>query len=82
PYSPHMSFAAWGPPPDSATGPVLLVRQEDADGVERHFAGCRQVGRVDNGQHVDNEEQHAAIVLCTGPDEPWSRLWPSLRHYY
>ncbi|MFD8073184.1 glycosyltransferase family 39 protein [Streptomyces sp. NPDC059718] len=82
PYSAHMSFADWGPPPDSATGPVLLVRQEDADGVERHFTGCRQVGRVDNGQHVDNEEQHAAIVLCTGPDEPWSRLWPSLRHYY
>ncbi|WP_329185104.1 glycosyltransferase family 39 protein [Actinacidiphila glaucinigra] len=82
PYSAHMSFADWGPPPDSATGPVLLVRQEDSDGVERRFTGCRRVGRVDNGQDVDNEEQHAAIVLCTGPNEPWSHLWPALRHYY
>ncbi|MFF7212475.1 ArnT family glycosyltransferase [Streptomyces sp. NPDC008238] len=82
PYSAHMSFADWGPPPDSATGPVLLVRQEDADGIERHFTGCRQVGRVDNGRGVDNEEQHAAIVLCATPKAPWSRLWPSLRHYY
>jgi 4-amino-4-deoxy-L-arabinose transferase-like glycosyltransferase len=81
-YSAHMSFADWGPPPDSATGPVLLVRQEDSGGVERHFTGCRRVGRVDNGQDVDNEEQHAAIVLCTGPNEPWSQLWPALRHYY
>ncbi|MDX3236167.1 glycosyltransferase family 39 protein [Streptomyces sp. ME03-5709C] len=82
PYSAHMSFADWGPPSDSATGPVLLVRQEEADGLERYFAGCRQVGRVDNGHDVDNEEQHAAIVLCAAPNAPWSRLWPSLRHYY
>ncbi|MGW3243693.1 glycosyltransferase family 39 protein [Streptomyces sp. NPDC001070] len=82
PYSAHMSFADWGPPPDSATGPVLLVRQENAGGVERHFTGCRRVGRVDNGQDVDNEEQHAAIVLCTGPKGRWSQLWPALRHYY
>ncbi|MET7379792.1 glycosyltransferase family 39 protein [Streptomyces sp. NPDC005526] len=82
PYSAHMSFADWGPPPDSADGPVLLIRQEQAEGLERHFTGCRPVGRVDNGQDVDNEEQHAAIVLCTGTTEPWSTLWPSLRHYY
>ncbi|MFF3249830.1 hypothetical protein ACFYWP_02210 [Actinacidiphila glaucinigra] len=61
---------------------MLLVRQEDSDGVERRCTGCRRVGRVDNGQDVDNEEQHAAIVLCTGPNEPWSQLWPALRHYY
>ncbi|MDX3355995.1 glycosyltransferase family 39 protein [Streptomyces sp. ME01-24h] len=82
PYSAHMSFADWGPPPDSATGPVLLVRQEEADGLERYFADCRQVGSVDNGHDVANEEQHAAIVLCAAPNAPWSRLWPSLRHYY
>ncbi|MFE0626279.1 glycosyltransferase family 39 protein [Streptomyces sp. NPDC058864] len=82
PYSAHMSFADWGPPPDSATGPVLLVRQVGADRVERHFTGCQGAGRVNNGRDVDNEEQDAVIVLCTGPKEPWSQLWPSLRHYY
>lgn len=63
-----------------ATGPVPLVRQEGADGLERHFADCRRVGSVDHGHDVANEEQRAAVVLCAAPNAPWSRLWPSLRH--
>jgi hypothetical protein len=82
PYSAHMSYADWGQPPDSADGPVLLVRQEDAVGIERFFTGCRQVTRVDNRYDVHNEEQHAAVVLCSGTTAPWTNLWPSLRHYY
>lgn len=82
PYSGHMSYADWGPPPDSADGPVLVVRQDGEDGIERYFTGCRDVARVDNGHGVDNEEQHAVVALCTRTTEPWSRLWPSLRHYY
>ncbi|MFI6873427.1 glycosyltransferase family 39 protein [Streptomyces sp. NPDC050400] len=82
PYSGHMSYADWGPPPDSANGPVLLVRLADASAIERHFTGCRTVTHVDNGHAVDNEEQGASIVLCTGPARPWSALWPSLRHAY
>ncbi|MCQ4212311.1 hypothetical protein [Streptomyces longispororuber] len=77
-----MSYADWGPPPDSANGPVLLVRLADASAIERHFTGCRTVTHVDNGHDVDNEEQGAAIVLCTGPARTWSALWPSLRHAY
>ncbi|MEU3790207.1 ArnT family glycosyltransferase [Streptomyces fructofermentans] len=82
PHSGHMAYADWGPPPDTADGPVLLVRQQDADGIERYFTGCRPVARVDNGHGVRNEEQGAAVVLCSGTVLPWSRLWPSLRHYY
>ncbi|MFI7342780.1 glycosyltransferase family 39 protein [Streptomyces sp. NPDC050085] len=82
PYSGHMSYADWGPPPDSRNGPVLLVRLADASGIERHFLGCRTLTRVDNGHDVDNEEQGAAVVLCDGPARPWSQLWPSLRHAY
>ena len=82
PYSGHMSYADWGPPPDSADGPALVVRQEDTDGIERYFTDCRRVARVDNGQGVENEEQGAEVVLCSGTTEPWSRLWPALRHYY
>ncbi|WP_338693965.1 glycosyltransferase family 39 protein [Streptomyces sp. Q6] len=82
PYSGHMSYADWGPPPDTADGPVLLVRQADASGIERFFTGCRTVTRVDNGHDIDNEEQDAAIVLCEGPARRWSALWPSLRHAY
>ncbi|WP_128378052.1 ArnT family glycosyltransferase [Streptomyces cavernae] len=82
PYSGHMSYADWGPPPDSADAAVLLVRQEGEEGIERYFTGCRTVARVDNGQGVDNEEQGSVVALCSGPTRPWSTLWPSLRHFY
>ncbi|NUU26223.1 MAG: hypothetical protein HOV68_32685 [Streptomycetaceae bacterium] len=82
PYSGHMSFADWGPPPDTANGPVLVVHVEGATGQERFFAGCRTVARVDNGKDVDNEEQDAEVLLCTGTTGPWSQLWPQLRRYY
>ena len=82
PYSGHMSFADWGPPPDSADGPVLLVHQAGGAALERAFTGCREVGRVDNGLDLDNEEQGSLIVLCSSPSRPWSTLWPSLRQFY
>ncbi|ADD40716.1 glycosyltransferase family 39 protein [Stackebrandtia nassauensis] len=77
PFSGHMSYADWGPPPDSATGPVLTVGEFPA----RFFTDCRRVGRVDSAQ-VDNEEQGTPILACSGPTRPWSDLWPSLRHFY
>ncbi|HEU4946295.1 MAG TPA: glycosyltransferase family 39 protein [Kribbella sp.] len=82
PYSGHMSFADWGAPPDSQDGPVLLVEQERSERYESHFSSCRQVGEVDNRHGVDNEEQGAAIVLCSGPAKSWSALWPELRRFY
>lgn len=80
PYSGHMSNADWGPPPDSANGPVLVVHQS-AD-VGPYFSGCREVGRVNTGRKVDNQEQGAHITLCAGTTKPWSAVWPHLRHYY
>ncbi|WP_445529397.1 hypothetical protein [Streptomyces cyslabdanicus] len=82
PYSGHMSYADCRRPPDTANGPVLLVRQRDASGVEQFFTGCRPVARVDNRHGVLNEEQHAVIALCSGTTAPWSSLWPTLRHAY
>lgn len=82
PYSGHMSNADWGPPPDSANGPVLVVTQEADTDIGRFFTGCRVIGHVDTGRDVDNEEQGAPVTLCSGTTKPWSALWPSLRHYY
>jgi hypothetical protein len=82
PYSGHMSFADWGPPPASADGPVLLVRQRESGPAGSFFSGCETVARVDNGHGVDNEEQGAELSLCSGPIEPWASLWPRLRHFY
>ncbi|GED90299.1 glycosyltransferase family 39 protein [Streptomyces sp. 6-11-2] len=82
PYSGHMSYADWRRPPDTANGPVLLVRQQNASGIEQFFTDCRPVARVDNRHGVPNEEQHATVALCSGTTAPWSRLWLSLRHSY
>jgi 4-amino-4-deoxy-L-arabinose transferase-like glycosyltransferase len=82
PYSGHMSNADWGPPPDSANGPVLLIHQEDDPAIGHYFTGCREAGRVNTGRDVDNQEQGAHITLCSGTARPWSAMWPDLRHYY
>ncbi|MGH8793036.1 MAG: glycosyltransferase family 39 protein [Stackebrandtia sp.] len=82
PYSGHMSYADWGPPPDTSDGAVLLVYQDGDQETQRHFTDCEEVARVDNPQHVDNGEQNAVAATCTGTTAPWSTLWPRLRHYY
>ncbi|MBO0892554.1 MAG: glycosyltransferase family 39 protein [Acidothermales bacterium] len=82
PYSGHMSFADWGPPPDTAPGPVLVVRQADDVIPPGRFTGCRTVARNDDGEGVDNQEQGALVSLCARPARPWSALWPELRRDY
>lgn len=82
PYSGHMSFADWPRPSDNHTGPVVLVTQDRARQYETHFGTCTEAARVNNGHNVDNEEQGAHVLLCTGPNSPWSTLWPALRRYY
>jgi len=79
-YSGHMSFADWERPPDTNTGPVLLVEAERSPTFEALFRGCEQVGTIDN--IVSNDEDGTALVLCDSPGAPWSTLWPELRRYY
>ncbi|MQY06670.1 ArnT family glycosyltransferase [Actinomadura macrotermitis] len=80
PYSGHMAFADWGPPPDDRDGPVLIITQRGDRGHERFFSSCRRVAETRTG--VDNEEDRGPVLLCEGPHRPWSALWPELRHYY
>jgi 4-amino-4-deoxy-L-arabinose transferase-like glycosyltransferase len=82
PYSGHMSTADWGPPPDAANGPVLVVRQAADGTIGQFFTGCREVGRVNTGRGVGNQEQGAQLTLCSGTTRPWSAMWADLRHYY
>lgn len=81
PYSGHMSYADWGPPPDTLRGPVLLVGPAGEDTPDA-FTACRVVASHDNGLGVDNDEQGTRVRLCAGTTAPWSRLWPRLRHFY
>lgn len=76
-HSGHNGYGVWGPPPDSATGPFLVVGywQRPAWGV-----GCQPVARIDNGLDVENEEQGAAVLVCTGTTGPWSTIWDDVVH--
>jgi hypothetical protein len=83
PYSGHMSYEDWGPPPDSMTGPVLLVgRIPEGAAIHRVTSGCQVVARHDNGIGLHNEEQGTPISVCSPLSQPWSRIWPGLRQFY
>jgi 4-amino-4-deoxy-L-arabinose transferase-like glycosyltransferase len=82
PYSPHMSYADWGPPPDRQVGPVLLIgRIERGSPASRLITGCRAVAVHRTAEGVDNDEDGVLLSLCT-LTRPWSQAWPQLRHYY
>ncbi|QKV80881.1 glycosyltransferase family 39 protein [Amycolatopsis sp. Hca4] len=82
PYSPHMSYADWGPPPDRLVGPVLLVGRVRPDfPAARLITRCRLVAKHHNAAGVDNDEEGVPLSLCE-PARPWSEAWPRLRRYY
>jgi Dolichyl-phosphate-mannose-protein mannosyltransferase len=77
PYSGHLAFWRWGPPPATGTGSAVTIvisrrSPEFCDSAEI-------AARHDNGYRVDNEEQGVPIWLCRGLKEPWPALWPGLR---
>lgn len=82
PYSPHMSYADWGPPPDRLVGPVLVVGGfERGSPASRLLTGCHAVAKQHNAEGVDNDEEGVVLSLCT-LTEPWSTAWPALRRFY
>ncbi|SFW80593.1 ArnT family glycosyltransferase [Amycolatopsis australiensis] len=82
PYSPHMSYYDWGPPPDRQAGPVLLIGRVRRDSpAARVLTGCRPVALHRDADGVDNDENGVPLSLCTLA-QPWSTAWPILRTYY
>ncbi len=77
-YSGHNAFGSWGPPPDRAA-PVVVVGL-DARHLRAFFRDCRPVTRVHDDEGIDNDERGAPIDLCSSTSQPWSRLWPRVRH--
>ena len=73
PYSGHMSYWDWGPPPDSADGNVVVIGT-------RHpiFTGCRVA--VVHRAVIENEEDGTEIAVCH--PVVWSQAWPELRRFY
>jgi hypothetical protein len=78
-YSGQNQLYYLGPPPDSAT--VVVTVGLGLSNVEQWFASCNQVGTLDNGVGVDNEEQGNPIVVCRQPKRPWRDLWPNFQQY-
>ena len=68
-----------GPPPQDRD--LVLAWTEDLAYLTAHFDDCRQMGTMDNGAGVDNEEQGGVVAICRVPATGWAALWPSLQHY-
>ena len=66
-----------GPPPGTRT---VVVVGGQLDDVAPLFASCRTEAQLVNGTGVDNEEDGLSVAICTGPVQPWSALWPRVRH--
>jgi 4-amino-4-deoxy-L-arabinose transferase-like glycosyltransferase len=78
-YSGHNELHRYGPPPESATVAVFVGFEHV--GRLGYFDSCTEVGTLDNGVGVDNEEQGEPITVCRGRNRPWREIWPSLQHY-
>ena len=78
PVSGQNSLATVARPADDSR--VVLVVGYQLDQVADSFESCDVVDHLDNGVHVDNEEQGAPVAVCQGPREPWRVLWPRFHH--
>jgi len=80
PYSDHNSYWWWGHPHGEdhtviAVGiaPVILRRYFD----DVHLV--KTLGH--DGHPIDPEQRGAALAIARGQQQPWSKIWPRLRHY-
>lgn len=69
-----------GPPPGTQAAVVVMQGDGAADFLAGVFERCEEVGVLDNGIGVPNEEQGTPVRVCTGPRGTWQELWPRLRH--
>jgi hypothetical protein len=78
-YSGHNSFSWWGPPsPELGTTIAVGLGRDD---LTPYFSSVKLATRIRNRNGVENDEQGAAVWVATGQRLPWSKIWPSFRHY-
>jgi hypothetical protein len=76
----------WGPGKPSADTVVAVAPgSHPAPAYEnylrQHFTAVRRAATLTNPYGVANIEAGGHVYVCTGPREPWSVMWPELRHY-
>ena len=82
----HNTYWWWGPGNPRART-VLAVMPGPVDGggqiayLRQFFSSVRAVATLRNPDGLHNQEWGGHVFLCTGPHEPWGRLWPRLRNY-
>ncbi|HEV7711501.1 MAG TPA: glycosyltransferase family 39 protein [Asanoa sp.] len=80
----HNSEWWWGPGNPNATTVVAIAPGSQHDYVSylgRFCSGVREAATITNPHGVHNIESGGRVYVCTGLREPWSQLWPGLRHY-
>jgi hypothetical protein len=40
-----------------------------------------EAATLSNLYGIHNQEWAGHVYVCTGPRQPWARMWPYLRHY-
>ncbi len=76
-YSGHNAYTTWGPPPDTATGPVIVVGYRPQR-LDTFCADSTLATRIDTPHGIENDEDGTRIWICRSLREPWSALWPKL----
>jgi hypothetical protein len=77
----------WGPGNPRATTIVAVAPGPAGGGTGygsyllQFFARVRVAATLSNPHGLRNEEWGGHVYICTGPLQPWPRIWPQLRHY-
>jgi hypothetical protein len=79
-YSGHLAYWRWGPPPPDASPVIVVGHGWTETDLRQECAEVTHAARLDNGLHLENEEQGADVWICRGLRRGWPELWPDLRH--
>lgn len=79
-YSGHLAYWRWGPPPATATGPVIVIGRYTREDLSQYCGSAQLVAHGDNGYGLDNDEQGVPVWVCRDLTRPWAEIWPGLRH--
>ncbi|MBB2942556.1 hypothetical protein FB565_002269 [Actinoplanes lutulentus] len=74
-YSGHNSLFDLGPPPKGKSVVVAVVET-----APRELGNCAVKARLHNSVGVENEELSSQVYVCR-LSQPWSSVWPGLKHY-
>jgi hypothetical protein len=77
-YSGHNGFGEWGPPAGRERSIIAVGIRWTV--LRTYFDGCRPVARISNSAGIDNEENGTTVAVCLQPREPWTLVWPHLKH--